>query len=587
MLGPSLSVVKPSFPRVEKEQEDLPGSGVFLGLQAESSQDDRPGADAIPSSLSTRDRDEVASCPICCGELNGSISEVGALLYQGQRIEPDLYHAGCITMMLCHKLPPKSKSMKGKAPKIKWDLSPVTRRPVDGFQLMPTFDDEQSWVKFLDWRGDGWLTTDSLVLVVSILLNLDDAAAERFLLKEFKVRRDREVSFGQFTTKILPSMKKHYEDRQRPAEPLAPKVSSHQAATSIETSKSYDVNSKHVEVLCCQLEECDDPVQLADAASKLGEIAPAGEVRVIDVAGTLLESSEVRVQHAGAALLMRVAGKGNDHAIQAVSAHLQHSSMHVRLASLEVLPRLTEKGNTSLIQNVWTSRVNADHSVCLAVVAALVLLAERGDQYVVDRLQDDIKSFDGRKAKSDDNTVNQAKIDDDSLCERELLALGEVASKNDQASIDLLLDKLGHSDFKVRRTATAALGKVAGKGNQRALDAVFSMMREVNPDVRWGGVCALVHLVEPGDVAAIRALVTEAKSQEIWLKGAAVNALGQVALPDGGIGEQAVRAALKDPNVTVQQKATFAMQQISERGLRAGGDTREKSKGFFRWFGQR
>jgi len=583
MLGPSLSVVKPSFARVEREQEDLPGSDAVLGLQVESSQDNRPDADEVPSSVKTRDRDELASCPICCGELSSSLSEVGALTYQGQRIEPDLYHAGCITMMLCHKSPPT----KGEAPEIKWDLSPVTRKPVDGFQLMPAFDDAQSWVKFVDWRGDGWLSTDSLVLVVSILLNLADAAAERFLLKEFKVQTDTEISYGQFTSKIWPSLKKRHKDRLRPAEPLAPKVSSQQAVTNIRSSESCDVNARHVEVLCCQLEECNDPLKIADAASKLGEIASAGEIRVIDVAGTLLENSDVVVQHAGAALLVRVAGRGNDHALEVVSAHLRRPSMDVRRASLEVLPRLAETGDTKLIEKVWASQVDADHSVRLAVVAALILLTKRGDQYVVDRLQEQIKASDSHKSKSDDNTTNQSKIDDDLLCERQLMALGEVASKNDQSTIDLLLDKLGHSDFKVRRSATAALGKVAGKGNQRALDAVLSMMREVNADVRWGGVCALPHLVEPGDAAAIKALVTEAKSQEIWLKGAALNALGQVALPDGGIGEQAVRAALKYPNTSIQQKATAALQQISERELRAGGDTREKSKGFFRWFGQR
>ena len=49
---------------------------------------------------------------------------------------------------------------------------------------------------------------------------------------------------------------------------------------------------------------------------------------------------------------------------------------------------------------------------------------------------------------------------------------------------------------------------------------------------------------------------------------------GQVVLPDGGIGEQAVRAALKYPNTSIQQKATFALQQISERDIRLGGFSR-------------
>ena len=42
----------------------------------------------------TRRRQETADCPICCEDLGRSPQEVGALTYQGKRIERDLYHVG-------------------------------------------------------------------------------------------------------------------------------------------------------------------------------------------------------------------------------------------------------------------------------------------------------------------------------------------------------------------------------------------------------------------------------------------------------------------------------------------------------------
>merc|ERR1719326_1555199 len=111
-------------------------------------------------------------------------------------------------------------------------------------------------------------------------------------------------------------------------------------------------------------------------------------------------------------------------------------------------------------------------------------------------------------------------------------------------------------------------------------------MKEADPDLRWGGVVALSHLAEPGSSRPLEALAKQARAQEVWLKCAAVHALGLVAVPDGGPGEEAVKAALNDPNDQVRRVATVTMQQVSER--ECGPGTREKSKGYFplRWFGQ-
>jgi len=434
----------------------------------------------------------------------------------------------------------------------------------------------------VDWRGDGWLSIDSLALVVAILLKLPDAAAAgRFLLTSFKVQKDTVVSYSEFTKDILPSLKKKCREDL-----------SHQGAANTATSESWNdgVNAKQGAGLCRQLEETHasgNPGELADAARSLADIASVGDIRVIDVAGKLLQSSHVRVQQAGAALLVKVAGRSNDRALDVVSVNLQHHSARVRIASLEMLPRMAEKGDTKLTQKIWESQVDADDSVRLVALKTLTLLADRGDEYVIERLQEQIKSYDDHTARSDDRATNQDQINSGLLCEGVILALGEVATKGDSKTVDLLLAKLGHNDFKVRRNAIVALGKVAKKGNKRVLDAVFSMMREGNPDILWGCVCALVHLAELGDSAAIKALAVQAKAQEIWLKGAAVHALGQLVLPDGGAGEKAVRAAMKDPNDQVRQKAEAAIKQISERELGTGGDTREKSRWHGGYFGKR
>ncbi|CAJ1363387.1 unnamed protein product [Effrenium voratum] len=167
----------------------------FEGLQQQSVPR-RPGIDpaveAEPPPLKSPENDkekETADCPICCEDLGRSPQEVGALTYQGKRIERDLYHVGCFTLMLSHKGAFRGERLKDgylENLKISWGQSPTTRQPVDGFVSMPSMADRTALVSFMDWKSTGRIDVAELATIAAVQLPLSSSAMEGFIRENFQ-----------------------------------------------------------------------------------------------------------------------------------------------------------------------------------------------------------------------------------------------------------------------------------------------------------------------------------------------------------------------------------------------------------------
>ncbi|CAE7428273.1 eif3a, partial [Symbiodinium necroappetens] len=157
---------------------------------------------------------ETADCPICCEDLGRSPQEVGALTYQGKRIERDLYHVGCFTLMLSHKGAFSGERLKDGCfdnLKIAWGQSPTTRQEVDGFVSMPSMSDQKALIAFLDWKGTGRLDVSELATVAAVQLPLHARAMENFIRENFQVDGDGNVTVEELEQKVLPYIGEHFE----------------------------------------------------------------------------------------------------------------------------------------------------------------------------------------------------------------------------------------------------------------------------------------------------------------------------------------------------------------------------------------
>ncbi|CAE7436960.1 TIF3A1, partial [Symbiodinium sp. CCMP2456] len=157
---------------------------------------------------------ETADCPICCEDLGRSPQEVGALTYQGKRIERDLYHVGCFTLMLSHKGAFSGERLKDGCfdnLKIAWGQSPTTRQEVDGFVSMPSMSDQKALIAFLDWKGTGRLDVSELATVAAVQLPLHARAMDNFIRENFQVDGDGNITVEELEQKVLPYIGEHFE----------------------------------------------------------------------------------------------------------------------------------------------------------------------------------------------------------------------------------------------------------------------------------------------------------------------------------------------------------------------------------------
>jgi len=271
-----------------------------------------PASPSILSFVSRRASvTEPASCPICCADLGSNREEVGALTYQGRRIEPELYHLGCITMMLSHQGSIRTdcasgddeSNRQGGTLGICWGLSPVTRKPIDNFMPVPPLDDRRRWVEFVDWRRDGRLNVEELSTALAAALFADVRSIDLLIRSNFVVDNGGFISETEFEHRAFPYVKVHFERLSRSRANLEKKRRMVQAQSvrnrlgEIRTlaRASKRGNQETVEAVCLQLDDTSPQVRRA-ALRALARIGDAMDKQTAKLVSARLEDRDLSVR---------------------------------------------------------------------------------------------------------------------------------------------------------------------------------------------------------------------------------------------------------------------------------------------------
>merc|ERR1712107_490257 len=95
----------------------------------------------------------------------------------------------------------------------------MTRKPVDGFMRMPSLADRRDWVRFVDWNGDGRLSTGEVGAAIAATLPIDANGAEFFVKKKFDKNRDGVISTSELESKVVPYLEQKFRSRARTSAP--------------------------------------------------------------------------------------------------------------------------------------------------------------------------------------------------------------------------------------------------------------------------------------------------------------------------------------------------------------------------------
>ncbi|CAJ1416804.1 unnamed protein product [Effrenium voratum] len=358
----------------------------FEGLQQQSVPR-RPGIDpaveAEPPPLKSPENDkekETADCPICCEDLGRSPQEVGALTYQGKRIERDLYHVGCFTLMLSHKGAFRGERLKDgylENLKISWGQSPTTRQPVDGFVSMPSMADRTALVSFMDWKSTGRIDVAELATIAAVQLPLSSSAMEGFIRENFQVDKNGDISTDELQMKVLPYIAEHFESITNAREEekrRAAKLRSEFLLMRLDAATSTSCASSSAKWMQAALDELSYCVAEGDATA----------IRVL--ARLIAHDEEEEVRQKAAQLIPKVATRGDPQAFEVLSQALQHRSSRVRATALEVLPQVCMSGDRRAFEEVSLRLHDRSPHVQVAAAHALAKIADFEDKEAVEVL---------------------------------------------------------------------------------------------------------------------------------------------------------------------------------------------------------
>jgi hypothetical protein len=89
-----------------------------------------------------------------------------------------------------------------------WHRSPVSRKPVDDFALLPSVLKRAAWVQFVDWNNDGSVSVAEVATVIAAMLPIDENKAESFVSKRFDKAGKGVLSKFQIMRQVLPFLQK-------------------------------------------------------------------------------------------------------------------------------------------------------------------------------------------------------------------------------------------------------------------------------------------------------------------------------------------------------------------------------------------
>eukprot|EP00435_Cladocopium_sp_Y103_P073693 s2_g44.t1 len=164
---------------------------------------------------------EKVVCPICFEALSDLPNQVGALTFEGRRVETALYHRDCVLNCKTHRLVFESET--GRA------VSPLTRKQVDNFKVMPSLTESNEWAQFLDWNGSGELDVQKVCFAVVALLPVDDAYARKLVLQVLNLEESEgvlshRVSQQEVVDTLLPQIRRQLRRLIKSPRPRPPEI---------------------------------------------------------------------------------------------------------------------------------------------------------------------------------------------------------------------------------------------------------------------------------------------------------------------------------------------------------------------------
>eukprot|EP00929_Paragymnodinium_shiwhaense_P119710 TRINITY_DN91607_c0_g1_i1.p1 TRINITY_DN91607_c0_g1~~TRINITY_DN91607_c0_g1_i1.p1 ORF type:complete len:679 (-),score=66.47 TRINITY_DN91607_c0_g1_i1:52-2088(-) len=522
---------------------------------------------------------EAWACPICLEDLGCYREEVGALTWEGRRLEAALYHLGCVSMMLltAHKkrqagLRANSGELKAKGQQ--FVLSPLTRQPVDGFLPMPSPSDREKWLRFFDWKRTGMFDAVEVCYVVTNLFPAGSGVASRLLNNcltapppvEADVAEDElTISEEVLQVELLPVLIAHYGDENLAgSDANAPDASAKASRKPKAVRKPFGaIATSLYDMLCCESQGLSDPRPLSAVSSCGREVA---RVLLVQEMCSILDASafpRVDCDVVKALKLLADIARPTDWcAVAMASGHFRSDVAAVREAALIVVA-----------QSAAATQGLPFNKAAWAAISERCLLTD------------------------EDKAVRCAAI---TSC---AWITGFAAEKPRKALRTIVPLLTSDRDWQPRLAADAAIRHIAGKhrldsdaathkasfrddgdsddglvyqtqegAKVKIVDAVFAVldgfMKEDSPFLRRAGINAYVILWEPWTTRSLDAVLTLRKDKNSDVRTAVIRAIERMARP-GQHQDKALRALVtfcSDPSYLLQIAAAKAMARRAPRG---------------------
>jgi len=485
---------------------------------------------------------ETADCPICCEDLGRSPQEVGALTYQGKRIERDLYHVGCFTLMLSHKGAFSGERLKDGCfdnLKIAWGQSPTTRQEVDGFVSMPSMSDQKALIAFLDWKGTGRLDVSELATVAAVQLPLHARAMDNFIRENFQVDGDGNITVEELEQKVLPYIGEHFE-----------------SITNAKEEEKKKAAKLRCDFLLMRLDSAVGGTIVASstqskwvqaALDELSQCVAQGDPIAVAVVSRLMTHPEPEVRSKAAQLLPKIVTKGDPQAFESLSAALGHDSSQVRELVVEVLGQVSLHNDRCSFEEV-SSRLHDDSPhVQVAAVRAITKMANFEDGDTLEVLC--------ARLRTASAPVQRAVLE----------ALPHVAAPCSEPALGAVRAALKERDTTVQVAAMATLAALA-PGHLEALKDAEAYLSDDEAALRRAALLAVAALSasmgEEGRAAALSYVLERVQDSDAEMRAVAMQGIARLADPGDRIALSRAQGALKDKSPPVRREALRALQSL-------------------------
>lgn len=341
------------------------------------------------------------------------------------------------------------------------------------------------------------------------------------------------------------------------------------------------------------------------ALCALGQIAGQGNAKAAAAARRFAEDGDAGLRQLALALLRRTALPNEGRTLGIIRRHLNDGCAEVRRAALEALATLAEAGESWVMEAASRRLEDVDAGVREAAVAALGELAKgrsEGDEGVAATpVATATAGLVAARLEHCYGWVARAAV-------QALVALSSAGSRT--PVMEAVLQRLGHPDATVRRTALEALHRVAPWGDSTALEGLAQYLEHSDDAVRRGAcegmralgggleqtvmLCArrLEHsdegvrffaasvlpllasgtssnasgddLVDRSDLV-LSGTLPRLKHQEAATRSAALAALCHLGLRNNARVVRAIVPLMVDPSAKVRQHALDAFSQLADR----------------------